>query len=80
MDGDSNVALSEVWTIISRSNKYIDETTPWILAKDEEKSGELASVMYHLAESLRIFGPITTIYAYDVASDFDTAWVIRNWD
>ncbi len=49
-----NVALSEVWTIISRSNKYIDETTPWILAKDEEKSGELASVMYHLAESLRM--------------------------
>ena len=49
-----NVALSEVWTIISRSNKYIDETTPWILAKDEEKSGELVSVMYHLAESLRM--------------------------
>ena len=49
-----NVALSEVWTIISRSNKYIDETTPWIIAKDEEKSGELASVMYHLAESLRM--------------------------
>ena len=49
-----NVALSEVWTIISRSNKYIDETTPWILAKDEEKYGELASVMYHLAESLRM--------------------------
>lgn len=49
-----NVALSEVWTIISRSNKYIDETTPWILAKDDAKSGELASVMYHLAESIRM--------------------------
>lgn len=49
-----NVALNEIWTIISRSNKYIDETTPWILAKDASKSGELNSVMYHLAESLRI--------------------------
>ena len=49
-----NVALSEVWTIISRSNKYIDETTPWILAKDSSRAGELDSVMYHLAESLRI--------------------------
>jgi methionyl-tRNA synthetase len=36
-----NVALNEIWTIISRSNKYIDETTPWILAKDESKSAEL---------------------------------------
>ncbi|GAB2023410.1 methionine--tRNA ligase [Pseudolactococcus yaeyamensis] len=49
-----NVALNEIWTIISRSNKYIDETTPWILAKDASKSAELNSVMYHLAESLRI--------------------------
>jgi methionyl-tRNA synthetase len=49
-----NVALNEIWTIISRTNKYIDETTPWLLAKDSQKSGELDSVMYHLAESLRI--------------------------
>lgn len=47
-------ALSAVWTLISRANKYIDETEPWKLAKDEEKKAELASVMVHLAESLRV--------------------------
>ena len=40
--------------LISRANKYIDETEPWVLAKDEEKKAELNSVMIHLAESLRI--------------------------
>lgn len=49
-----NLALNEIWTIIARSNKYIDETTPWLLAKEASKADELASVMYHLAESLRI--------------------------
>ncbi len=49
-----SVALQEVWAIVSRTNKYIDETTPWILAKDEEKREELYSVLYHLCESLRI--------------------------
>lgn len=49
-----SVALSEVWTLISRANKYIDETEPWVLAKDEERQAELNSVMVHLAESLRI--------------------------
>lgn len=48
-----SVALSSVWQLISRTNKYIDETEPWILAKDEEKRRELGSVMVHLAESLR---------------------------
>ncbi|MFB8582067.1 methionine--tRNA ligase [Enterococcus gallinarum] len=49
-----STALSEVWTLISRANKYIDETQPWVLAKDPEKKAELDSVMVHLAESLRI--------------------------
>ncbi len=49
-----STALSEIWTLVSRANKYIDETEPWILAKDEEKKAELDSVMVHLAESLRI--------------------------
>ncbi|MDR0921612.1 MAG: methionine--tRNA ligase [Lactobacillales bacterium] len=49
-----NVALAEVWTLISRANKYIDETEPWVLARDEERKAELESVMVHLAESLRI--------------------------
>jgi len=48
-----SVALSSVWQLVSRSNKYIDETQPWVLAKDEERKAELGSVMAHLAESLR---------------------------
>ncbi len=47
-------ALSKAWQIISRANKYIDETAPWVLAKEESKKEELKSVMYHLAEALRI--------------------------
>ncbi|MGT2948368.1 methionine--tRNA ligase [Streptococcus devriesei] len=47
-------ALEAVWNIISRTNKYIDETTPWVLAKDNDKRDELASVMAHLAASLRV--------------------------
>jgi methionyl-tRNA synthetase len=49
-----SVALASLWQLVSRTNKFIDETQPWALAKDEAKNGELASVMYHLAESLRI--------------------------
>ena len=47
-------ALTEIWTAISRTNKYIDETMPWVLAKSEENKPRLAAVMYNLAESLRI--------------------------
>ena len=47
-------ALDAVWSIISRTNKYIDETAPWVLAKDEAKRDELAAVMAHLAASLRV--------------------------
>lgn len=49
-----NIALSEIWKLISRANKYIDETEPWVLARDPEKKDSLNSVMVHLAESLRI--------------------------
>ncbi|MGG3573665.1 methionine--tRNA ligase [Bacillus gobiensis] len=49
-----SVALNQLWQFVSRTNKYIDETAPWVLAKDKEKENELQSVMYHLAESLRI--------------------------
>ena len=45
-------ALEAVWTLISRTNKYIDETAPWVLAKDDSKVKELAAVMSHLAASL----------------------------
>ncbi|ANU14671.1 Methionyl-tRNA synthetase [Planococcus halocryophilus Or1] len=49
-----SIVLSEVWTLISRTNKYIDETQPWVLAKDENAKEQLDSVMAHLAESLRM--------------------------
>ncbi|MDD6189902.1 MAG: methionine--tRNA ligase [Clostridiales bacterium] len=47
-------ALAEVFKVISRANKYIDENTPWVLAKDESKKARLARVMYNLLESIRI--------------------------
>lgn len=49
-------ALTEIWKLVGRSNKYIDETMPWVLAKDEAKKGRLGTVLYNLAESLRIIG------------------------
>lgn len=47
-------ALNEIWTLIRRTNKYIDETQPWILIKDETKKDVLASALYNVAESIRI--------------------------
>lgn len=51
---DINAALKEVWALIGRTNKYIDETGPWALAKDPAKKGRLNTVLYNLAEVLRI--------------------------
>lgn len=51
-------ALGEIFKLISRANKYIDETTPWILAKDESKKSRLGTVLYNLIETIRI----ATIY------------------
>ena len=45
--------LQEIWNLVSRSNKYIDETSPWALAKDENEKEKLESVIYHLIENLR---------------------------
>ena len=47
-------ALEAVWNIISRTNKYIDETAPWVLAKEDGDKEQLAAVMAHLAASLRV--------------------------
>lgn len=46
-------AISEIFTLLRRSNKYIDETTPWVLGKDEQKKDRLATVLYNLLESIR---------------------------
>ena len=47
-------ALDEIWNLLRRSNKYIDETAPWVLAKEEEKKARLGTVLYNLIESIRI--------------------------
>ena len=49
-----NMALEEIWVLVRRANKYIDETTPWILAKDENSKARLDVVMHNLSEALRI--------------------------
>ncbi|MCA0972728.1 methionine--tRNA ligase [Halobacillus litoralis] len=51
-----SVALADLWKFVSRTNKYIDETQPWVLAKDESQKDRLGNVMAHLAESLRHIG------------------------
>jgi len=49
-----NNALAEIFKVVSRANKYIDETAPWVLGKDETKKARLATVLYNLLESIRI--------------------------
>lgn len=67
-----NQAIKDVWNLIGRANKYIDETAPWILAKDPAQSERLQAVMYNLAEALRIiailiapFVPVTAPKIYE---------------
>ncbi len=55
-------ALEELWSLVRRSNKYIDENTPWALAKDPEKRERLATVLYNLCESLRFVGVLLLPY------------------
>ncbi len=55
-----SAALTEIWRLIARTNKYIDETMPWALGKDETKKARLAAVIYNLCESLRIVSILIT--------------------
>ncbi|MBQ5330410.1 MAG: methionine--tRNA ligase [Oscillospiraceae bacterium] len=57
-----NVALAEIFKVISRANKYIDETTPWILGKDESRKARLASVLYTLLETIRITSTLLSAF------------------
>ena len=65
-------ALVEVFKTISRANKYIDETTPWILAKDETRKSRLAGVMYTLLETVRICCILLTPFMPDSC---DKVWL-----
>jgi len=60
-------ALSDIWDYVGKLNKYIDLTMPWVLAKDESKKRELAGVMFHLAEGLRIVSVLLTPFIEDTA-------------
>lgn len=57
-----NLALEEIFKLVSRANKYIDETTPWILGKDESKKARLATVLYNLLESIRIASTLLSAF------------------
>lgn len=66
-----NNALAEIFKVISRANKYIDETTPWILGKDESKKARLASVLYNLLETIRI---CTTLLSCFMPATMPKVW------
>ena len=53
-NAELSAALEEIFKVVSRANKYIDETEPWVLGKDESKKARLASVLYNLLETIRI--------------------------
>ena len=55
-----NMALEDIWTVVRRANKYIDETAPWVLAKDEANLPRLAAVLYNLCEVLRVAAVLLT--------------------
>ena len=62
-------ALTEIFDVLRASNKYIDDTTPWILAKDEEKSDRLETVLYNLFESIRVCGLILEPFMPDTSKE-----------
>jgi methionyl-tRNA synthetase len=60
-------AVDKIWELISRTNKYIDETMPWALAKDEANKDRLAAVLYNLSESIRIISILISSFLPDTA-------------
>ena len=62
-------ALAEIFKVISRANKYIDENAPWVLAKSEESKPRLARVLYNLLETVRICAGLLTPFMPDTAAE-----------
>ena len=60
-------SMDEIWAVANRANKYIDETMPWVLAKDEDKKARLGTVLYNLAETIRIIAALLTSYMPETA-------------
>ncbi len=75
-------ALAEIWKLISRANKYIDETAPWVLAKTEENNPRLARVMYNLFEAVRVSGTMLIPFMPDTAKQILSNLGVLNavWD
>ena len=80
----TQAALEEVFKVISRANKYIDETAPWVLAKDEANKPRLAAVMYNLLETLRICTQLLTPFMPEstakAAGQIGVSEELRTWD
>ena len=76
-------AITQTWELVSRTNKYIDETAPWVLFK-EEKMEELKSVMYHLVENLRriaiLIAPYMKHTSDKMLSQLTIKQELQNWD
>ena len=79
-----SVVLAELWSLVSRTNKYIDETSPWVLAKDEADKPKLAAVMANLAESLRhiavMLQPFMTTAPKQIAEQLGLGDGLLAWD
>lgn len=75
-------ALDDIWALIGRANKYIDETTPWILAKDESKKERLGTVLYNLVETLRIISTLTSSFLPETSQKINEQLNIEltTWD
>lgn len=66
-----NLALAEIFRVVSRANKYIDETKPWVLAKDEANRSRLAAVLYNLLETIRIVSVLLSAF---MPTDMPKIW------
>lgn len=75
-------ALDDIWALIGRANKYIDETTPWILAKDESKKERLGTVLYNLVETLRIISTLISSFLPETSQKINEQLNIEltTWD
>lgn len=75
-------ALDEIWTLVRRSNKYIDETMPWVLAKDKAKKERLGTVLYNLVESLRIVSVMVSAFLPETSEKINKQLNVEltSWD
>jgi methionyl-tRNA synthetase len=79
-------ALEELWLLIKRANKYIDENTPWLLAREAEKKQRLETVLYHLCEVLRFIGVLLLPFMPQTPRriwaqlGMEEAWELQSWE